>query len=312
MNINVNIEQYTDAELEALFQVAPGYTVSHIINAESSLYIKLLKTVKDVESQQSIAKFLNQVTQRLTKQIVSQTTNQVKQEKQTKHILTINSENRLTGQKIHDFMYTFPESFRSHSLQIESIDIPVYWNEFNQASFYWNDVIIPIPDGNYSPLELETLFQTTTELTLRIRSHTILSSPKSFTIEFGNGINTAGWNMGFRRESYKGEYNALTSMYEIHSEAPYVRDPIELLYVEIYDYLENFSVDKLYLNNKHIMGCFPVINQQRIQCYNFQNQIRTYDTTNKIERLRIRLFNKLGEPFLLKSDFLIQFSILKA
>jgi hypothetical protein len=111
--------------------------------------------------------------------------------------------------------------------------------------------------------------------------------------------------MGFRQPTYKSEFNALTSRHEIVSEAPYGH-LTELLYIEVYDYLENFNPERVYAGQtKHTMACIPVLNENRLQMpYVFH---REYDFPVPVDRLRIRLYNKVGE-FPLQTDFSILFS----
>ena len=111
--------------------------------------------------------------------------------------------------------------------------------------------------------------------------------------------------MGFRQQTYKSEFNALTSKHEVVSEAPYGH-LTELMYIEVYDYQENFMPERVYAGQtKHTMACVPVLNEKRIQIpYVFR---REYEFPVLLDRLRIRLYNKVGE-FPLQTDFSILFS----
>jgi hypothetical protein len=306
MNLDMDINHYTDTELEAMFHLSPGYTVTQIVRAERVLYDKLMRSVGDFETQQNIALFLGQVTQRLSEsQLPTPPPKPEIVEKWIRYMFTVDSMFRVAGSKINDFVYMFPDPVRIHSLQMEFLDIPVVWNEFQQALFYCNEVPVHIPNGTYTATEFEALLPTIATLQLKVHSHSTLSSADEFIVDFGKQYKSAGWIMGFRREVYKSEYNAITSMHEIVSEAPYGH-LTELLYIEVYDYQENFTPERVYAGQtKHTMACVPLLNNQRIQIpYVFH---RAYESPVYIDRLRIRLFNKVGEcP--LQTDFSILFS----
>jgi hypothetical protein len=208
------------------------------------------------------------------------------------------------------FIYNLPEPIRIRSLQIECIDIPVEWNEFNQAHFFWNDLSIHIPDGTYTSSELEHLLDSLASMDISIKNRTLIRSSEPFTIDFGKRFKSAGWILGFRRENYKSIYNVVTSMYEIESEAMFGH-LAECVYIDVYDFHEAaFTPDKVYENrSKYIMGYFPVVNHERIQRYNLAT--RVYTEPIKLERLRIQLLNKFGDPFLIQTDFSIHFTVIK-
>ena len=303
MSLDMNIEHYTLAELETLYRLEPGYALSHILDGERELYKKLMRKVPDLTMQETISAFLRQVTQRL----LPAEKEKPEQEKEKSYVFTVDSMYRPTLSKIHDFVYTLQEPIRIRSLQIECIDIPLLWDEFHQAQFFWNDHSILIPDGTYTPSELEKLLYDIASIQITIQHRTVLYSSEPFTIDFGKRFKSAGWIMGFRREKYKSTYNVLTSKHEIESEARFGY-LTECMYVDVYDYHDTFT-DKTYENrSNYIMGYFPAINQQRIQQYHWT---RIYPEPIKLERLRIQLFNKFGEPFLNQADFSIHFVVQK-
>ena len=319
MNLDMNCDHYTDTELEALYRIDPGYTIDHILDGERKLYQTLVRSVPDMQ----VHPFLKQVTKRLftaiekreidkpiekreiEKPIEKREIEKPDEPKKT-YVFTVDSMYRPPAYKIHDFVYTLPEPIIVLSLQIECIDIPVLWNEFNKAQFFFNNLSIPIPDGSYTTSEMEKILYEASSLDVSIQQRTVIRYPEPFTIDFGKRFKSAGWVMGFRREQYKSIYNVLTSNHEIESEAQF-GNLTECMYVDVYDYGELFIPDKKYENHsKYVMGYFPVVNQQRVHRHTWK---RTYSEPVKLERLRIQLFNKFGEPFLNEADFCIHFAV---
>lgn len=310
MVLDMNIDHYTNEELENLFRLDPGYTVTQIVKSERILYDKLMRSVSDFAMQQNIALFLGEATQRLSEaQLPKPPPKPEVAEKWTRYMFTVDSTQRATGSKLNDFIFMLLEPIRVHSLQMEFLDIPVVWKECQQSMFYLNDHPVHVPNGTYTATEMEALLPTIADLTLKVHSHSVLSSSDTFTVDFGKQYKSVGWIMGFRQQIYKSEFNALTSRHEIVSEAPYGH-LTELLYIEVYDYHENFNPERVYAGQtKHTMACIPVLNEKRLQMpYVFH---REYDFPVPLDRLRIRLYNKVGE-FPLQTDFSILFSVDKS
>ena len=305
MNLDMDIEHYTLAELETLYRLEPDYTVSHVLDGERQLYKKLISKIVLLSMQESLTTFLKQATERLLPKDIQEKEPEKEPEKEKIHVFTVDSMYRPTASKIHDFVYTLPEPLRIRSLQMECIDIPLVWNEFHKAQFFWNDLSVHLPDGTYTPSELETLLYDLASIRITIRHRTMIHSSEPFTIDFGKRFKSAGWIMGFRREKYKSTYNVLTSKHELESEARFGY-LTECMYVDVYDY-HAACTNKTYEHlSEYIMGYFPAVNQQRIQQYHWT---RIYPEPIKLERLRIQLFNKFGEPFLNQADFSIHFAI---
>ncbi len=313
MSIDVNIEHYTKEELERLFRLETGYTLAKVLDGERELYKKLVRTVPDRLMQETIASFLKQVTQRLTikEPIVEKIDipQVIEKEKTTPYVFTVDSMYRATAFKAHDFIYNLPEPIRIRSIQIECLDMPVLWNEFNQSHFFLNDLSIHIPDGTYTPSEMEKLLYSIASMDVSIQSRTMIRSAEPFEIDFGKRFKSAGWILGFRRETYKSVYNVITSKHEIESEAMFGH-LTECVYVDVYDFHDTFTPEKVYEGrSNYIMGYFPVTNLTRVQHYTMAT--RVYSEPIKLERLRIQLLNKFGDPFLIQSDFSIHFVVAK-
>ncbi len=301
----MNVEHYTNAELESLFRLEPGYTVSHIVKAERILYDKLMRSVGDFATQQNIALFLGEATQRLSEaQLPKPPPKPDIAETWVRYMFTVDSIQRAPGSKLNDFVVPL-DPIRVHSLQMEFLDIPVVWKECQQSVFYLNEQPVHVPNGTYTASEMEALLPTIADLQLQVQSNSVLSSSDAFALDFGKQYKSVGWIMGFRQQTYKSEFNALTSKHEVVSEAPYGH-LTELMYIEVYDYQENFMPERVYAGQtKHTMACVPVLNEKRIQIpYVFR---REYEFPVLLDRLRIRLYNKVGE-FPLQTDFSILFS----
>jgi hypothetical protein len=295
MSIDLNIDHYTNEDLIVLLKLQPGYTGEQLEKNENEFYLQLMNTVSDIPTRSNITLFLKLAKERLSTLLYKSTL-----------LFKVDSIHRAVHLKPYDFIHTM-EPLMVESLQISHIDMPVYWHEYTNASFQWNQDTVYIPDGNYTPTEMEDLIPSLVDLTISIRAQTILSSTEPFTIEFGKGFKTAGWNMGFRKEKYDGGYNPITSLYEIKSEAPYGH-LTECLSIEVYDYQDKCMTDITYVNqSKYTLACIPIQNQQRLPPTIYPK--RMYSSPIKLERLRIRLFDKFGEPFLLKSDFVITFLV---
>ena len=314
MNLDMNIEHYTLAELETLYHLEAGYTLAHVLDGERELYKKLMRKVPDLTIQETIGAFLKQVTQRLlpieSEPEKEKEKEEPKPEKKTNpYVFTVDSMYRSTASKIHDFIYTLPEPMYIRSIQIECLDIPLVWNEFHKAQFYWNNISIHLPDGTYTPSEIEKLLYDHASIDVSIQNRTMIRSSEPFTIDFGKRFKSVGWILGFRREQYKSTYNVLTSKHELESEARFGY-LTECMYVDVYDYYDTFIPDKIIENrSNYIMGYFPAVNKERIQKYNLAT--RVYPVPFRLERLRIQLFNKFGDPFLNQADFSIHFVINK-
>lgn len=307
MNLDMNLEHYTLSELETLYRLEPDYTLSHVLDGERELYKKLMRKVSDVTMQETIGNFLREVTQRLLPK--DDIEKEEKTEKRTTYVFTVDSMYRSTASKLHDFIYTLPEPIYIRSLQIECLDIPLDWNEFHKAQFFWNDLSIHLPDGTYTSSEIEKLLYEHASMDVSIQSRTLIRSSEPFTIDFGKRFKSAGWILGFRREQYKSTYNVVTSKHELESEARFGY-LTECMYIDVYDYYDTLVPDKMIENrSNYVMGYFPVVNEQRIQKYDLAT--RMYPVPFRLERLRIQLFNKFGDPFLNQADFSIHFVIHK-
>lgn len=295
MSIDLNIDHYTNEDLIILLKLQPGYTKEQLEKNENEFYLKLMDTVTDIPTRSNITLFLKLTKERLSVLLYK-----------PQLLFKVDSIYRSVYSKPYDFVYTM-EPIQIESIQITHIDMPVYWNEYTNASFQWNQTYVYIPDGNYTLVEMEILIPSLVNLSCLIRPQTIFFSKEPFSIDFGKGYKTAGWNMGFRKEKYEGEYDPITSLYEIKAEAPY-GELTECLSIEVYDYQDKCITDITYANqSKYTLACIPIQNQQRLPSTIYPK--RMYPSHIKLERLRIKLFDKYGDPFLIKTDYVITFLV---
>ena len=120
MNLDTNIDHYDNTELENLFRLEPGYTVTQIVNAERTLHDKLMRSVGDFATQQNLALFLGQAMQRLSEaQLPTPPPKPEVEEKWTRYMFTVDSTQRAPGSKLNDFVCVLHEPIRVHSLQME-------------------------------------------------------------------------------------------------------------------------------------------------------------------------------------------------
>jgi len=202
----------------------------------------------------------------------------------------------------HDFVYSFPEPIMIQQYSFSCIDIPVYYPMVKQCFFQYNQEKVYIPDGTYTPKEMEELLTELVYFQVSIKTYTLFSSKESFTIEFPKRSERI---FGFQQLKYTSQLNMVSGLYEIKSEAPYGKET-ECLWVDVYDYHESFTTNISYYSPT-IMTCIPVEYGEHIRQKG--EVVRSYATPVKIERLRIRLYDKYGEPFLLKSDFSLTLEI---
>jgi hypothetical protein len=322
MNIDLNIQNYSNRDLEQLFQLQPNYSTTDIMYHENELYVNLIKTNVDVTVKENIILFLKQARDRLTPDpYVLSKQPLVKKE----CIKTITIDTTLRSQyastKAYNYLHQLHESIKHViSIKINSIELPVHWNKFYKSKLILNNDIISIPDGNYTAKEFMVMFNDMSDIEVYIKDKTMFVSNEPFTLNIGQDIplyKTAGWYMGFRQEIYNSTFNPIESRHEIISECPYGYSH-DHVFIDIDDFHEQFTTNRSYsLVNKdistfylgkNIMGRIPVQNQTTIYIQDGFS-IRTYQEPILLERLRIRILNKYGELLHLTTDYAISLDI---
>jgi len=286
MSIDLNINHYTNKDLEILLSLPETYNSSQVELAETNMYLQLMNQVEP-SMKPDITLFLKYAKERLISSI-------------SVVRLMIDSYQK---QK-HDFVYSLKDPILVQQYSLSCIDIPIYYPIVQQCSFQYNEDMIFVPDGTYTSQEMTELLTNLVYFQVSIKTYTLFSSKETFTIEFQK---RSGRIFGFQQQKYKSEFNIITGSYEIKSEAPYGKET-ECVWIDIYDYHETFLTNITYVNEPPtIMTCIPVEYGEHVRTKG--EIIRTYASPIKLERLRIRLYNKYGEPFLLKSDFSITLEI---
>ena len=284
MSIDLNVDHYTNKDLEILFTLPETYNASQIERAENTMYVKLMNQV-DPSMKADITLFLKYAKERLIASIPL-----------VRIVLDSYQKTK------HDFIYSFSEPKMVQQYSFSCIDIPVYYPMAQQCSFQYNQEKVFIPDGTYTPQEMQALLKDLVYFQVSIKTYTLFSSKEPFTIEFSKRSERI---FGFQQLKYTSELNVITGVHEIKSEGPYGKET-ECLWIDVYDYHESFTTNISY-HSPTIMACIPVEHGEHIRQKG--EIVRSYATPIKIERLRIRLYDKYGEPFLLKSDYSLTLEI---
>lgn len=284
MSIDLNVDHYTNKDLEILFILPETYNASQVERAENIMYMKLMAQVEP-SMKSDITLFLKYAKERLIASIPL-----------TRTVLDSYQKTK------HDFVYSFPEPKMVQQYSFSCIDIPVYYPMAKQCSFQYNQEKVFIPDGTYTSQEMQELLTELVYFQVSIKNHTLFSSKESFTIEFSKRSERV---FGFQQSRYTSELNIVSGRYEIKSEAPYGKET-ECLWIDVYDYHETFTTNISY-HSPTTMACIHVKYGDHIRQKG--EIVRSYATPVKLERLRIRLYDKYGEPFLLKSDYSLTLEI---
>jgi hypothetical protein len=285
MSIDLNVDHYTNKDLEILFTLTEIYNASQVERAENIMYSKLMEQV-DISMKADITLFLKYAKERLISSIP---------------IVRILLDSYQKTIK-HDIVYSFKEPKIIQHYSLSFIDIPVYYPMVKQCIFHYNQEKVYIPDGTYTPQEMTELLLDLVYFQVYIKTYTLFFSKESFTIEFQKKSERI---FGFQQLKYTSELNVVTGLYEIKSESPYGKET-ECLWIDVYDYHETFTTNITY-DSPTIMACIPVEYGEHIRQKG--EIVRSFANPVKIERLRIRLYDKYGEPFLLKSDYSLTLEI---
>lgn len=156
--------------------------------------------------------------------------------------------------------------------------------------------------------------------------------PFSFVIDFSISTDptrplykNAGWMLGFRMQRYEvskldtpvdiltdGMFNSNQHRWFIESESSYGSNVHNYIFLELEDFNKNFNTNK-FLTNSHesqlgnnVIGRISVVSGMNTIITNMANDFifkkREYFGPVKIERINIKLLNKLGEPIALNGN----------
>jgi len=165
MSIDLNVDHYTNKDLEILFTLPETYNASQVERAENIMYVKLVNQV-DPSMKPDITLFLKYAKERLITSIPL-----------VRIVLDSYQKTK------HDFIYSFPEPKMVQQYSF-FCDIPVYYPMVQQCSFQYNQEKVYLPDGTYTAQEMEALLTDLVFFQVSIKTYTLFSSKESFTIEF--------------------------------------------------------------------------------------------------------------------------------
>ena len=353
MNIDLNLNNYSNHDIEKLFGLTYGYLESDVDKKESELSTKLTKFQVNLKTKQDISDFLKKAKERLFEsKIIPFTSINPIERKSVSRLVSIDTTFRpqYAYTKSSDFIYACPEYIKNvTSLKISSIEIQNSWYMFSDTPtnnisdtttnniFNVGTTTIKITEGNYDATDITTpSVLTATDstgssvvvpITILVDSNTSKTTISSvslanFTLDFGvSGLllqQTAGWTLGFRKQTYQGANTYV-------SEGSYGSSVENYFFVDVDDYHSNFLTDAVvsvtqglngnpfYLGNT-IMAKIPITtNAQTIVFNNGSDMLfktREYFGPVKLERLRIRLLNKFGNVIdMNNNDYSIAFEM---
>ena len=347
MNIDLNLNNYSTSDIEKLFGLTHGYIESDIEKKEHELSTKLTKFQVNSKTKQDIVDFLKKAKDRLfeTKTNAFSMINPLSRPIITR-LVCVDTLFRpqYAYTKSTDFIYACPEYVKNvTSLKISSIEIQHAWYNFSDSALtnifnitYLDTLYtIKIQEGNYDAFTISdavlTNSITTGDPPLELTITTNISSAKTtitsvngspFSINFGvTGLllqQTAGWSLGFRKQTYEG-----ASSYT--SEGAYGAFFVIYFFVVVDVFHSNFLTDAVvsvtqglngspfYLGNT-IMAKIPITTNANTIIFNNGSDLlfktREYFGPVKLERLRIRLLNKFGSVIdMNNNDYSIAFEI---
>jgi hypothetical protein len=348
MNIDLNLNNYSNHDIEKLFGLTYGYLESDVDKKESELSTKLTKFQVNLKTKQEISNFLKSAKERLFETKVNSFTmiNPIERRSITR-LVSVDTTFRpqYLYTKSSDFIYACPEYIKNvTSLKISSIEIPNSWYVFSDTAlnnkFYitlgTTTTTITITEGNYSAPDIAdavlvaqdsngTTISVPNSISILVDLYsgkTTISGTAIFSLDFGvTGLllqQTAGWSLGFRKQLYEGATSYT-------SEGEYGSSFDNYFFVDVDDYHSNFLTDAVvsvtqglngtpfYLGNT-IMAKIPITTNSNTIVFNNGSDMlfktREYFGPVKLERLRIRLLNKFGNVIdMNNNDYSIAFEI---
>jgi len=341
MNIDLNLHNYSTTDIEKLFGLTHGYVETDVEKKEHELSTKLTKFQVNSKTKEDIVDFLKKAKDKLfeTKTNSFSMINPLARPVITR-LICVDTLFRpqYSFTKSTDFIYTCPEYVKNvTSLKISSIEIQHAWYNFsdlaqnNIFNITYLDTLytVKIQEGNYDAFTISDAVLTNNPNTLQLTITTDVSTAKTtiqgnvpFSINFGvSGLllqQTAGWSLGFRKQTYEGE-----SSYT--SEGAYGASFDNYFFVDVDDFHSNFLTDAVvsvtqglngspfYLGNT-IMAKIPITTNANTIIFNNGSDLlfktREYFGPVKLERLRIRLLNKFGSVIDMNdNDYSIAFEI---
>ena len=212
-----------------------------------------------------------------------------------------------------DYQYALPIEIKHVvSMRLASIEIPNtrYLFSSNQKNNTFNICIcnetftIIIPNGNYTNDSLEECINTLLQCNTKLQSihfyidtqfHSIFESTISFSIFFGeNSIQSSGWILGFRNESYTGNCLKSEGLFDA------IGDRYIYLSLEDYQYNTNITnmvgIDRNFLD-KSILAKVPM-NDEKLALIIYDTnplcKVRQYNGPVTLKKFHIKILDKFG------------------
>jgi hypothetical protein len=275
MECDLNLSNYSQGDIEALFKLPNGYELNDLEDGERVLATRLTQFEVNPKMKNDIFSFLKSAKEKLKHLLIPKTVepfvyaNPSEYFKGTinpveKRIITrvVNVDTIFRPQyettKSTDFIYALPEYIKNAvSIKIAAIELPNMWYMFsnyaNNNSFIVTDgttSTVVIPEGNYLANDMSGIFTTGIQFDvsqLTAKTSIWSSSSSIFSVNFATGslspVQTAGWMLGFKKTTYTSSINPLTGRNEITSESSFGSSVDHYVFVEIDDFHNNFVTD---------------------------------------------------------------------
>jgi hypothetical protein len=276
MDIDLNLGNYSQCDIESLFQLTNGYADSDLEESERKLASKLIHVDLNTKMKTDIISFLKSAKEKLKHLLIPKTSDPFIYSNPSEYFKgTLNPvEKRIITRVVNvdtifrpqyettrstDFTYTLPEYIKNVvSIKIAALELPNMWYMFsnyaNNNSFTVTanstDTLIVIPEGNYLAESMGFIFKVTDLVQFdvsQITSLTTIYSANAFSINFATGtlpfIQTCGFMLGFKKATYSSTYSATKYRHEITSEATFGAASDNYIFVEVDDFHNNFVTD---------------------------------------------------------------------
>ena len=210
-----------------------------------------------------------------------------------------------------DYQYSLPNEIKHVvSMRLASIEIPNTRylfsskqknNTFTICIHNTNHTIV-IQDGNYTNDSLEEYINCTLKSNaldirfyINLQFHSIFESNVTFSIFFGeNSIQSSGWILGFRNETYTGQCIVSEGLFDA------IGDRYIYLSVEDYQYNTNITnmvgIDRNFLD-KSILAKVPM-NDEKLALIIYDTnplcKVRQYNGPVTLKKFHIKILDKFG------------------
>jgi hypothetical protein len=275
MDIDLNLSNYSQCDIESLFQLTNGYEMNDLDESERVLASRLTQVEVNSKMKSDIISFLKNAKEKLKNLLIPKTTDPFVYANSSEYFKgTLNPvEKRIITRvvgvdtifrpqyettKSTDFIYALPEYIKNAvSIKIAAIELPNMWYMFsnyaNNNSFtvtQGTDTLIVIPEGNYLAENMGFVFTVADVVQFevsQITARTTIFSAIAFSVNFATGslssVQTCGWMLGFKKTTYSSSYSTVNSRYEIISGASFGSATDNYIFVEVDDFHNNFVTD---------------------------------------------------------------------